>query len=193
MPELSGFELLQKLGIYPPVIFTTAFDEFALDAFEVYAIDYLLKPVSFKRLDKSIEKLEKIRQEKTEQPTKNIQMLLESLSPKTPLVRLPSRIGRKVQILNVNEVIFFFAQEKMTFAHTLENKNLPINNSLIDLENRLESNVFLRVNRNLIINVNFIEDVRFGNRVTVRLKDAKKTEILVPHERVKSLRDFLGM
>lgn len=193
MPELNGFELLQKLENYPPVIFTTAFDEFALDAFEVYSIDYLLKPIAYKRLEKSIEKLEKIIKEKNEDSTENIRTLLESLSPKTPLLRLPSRIGRKVQILNVNDVIFFFAQEKMTFAHTLEEKNLPINHSLIELEQRLERDVFFRVNRNLIINVNFIEDVRFGNRVTIHLKDAKKTEVLVAHERVKNLRDFLGM
>jgi two-component system, LytTR family, response regulator len=194
MPELTGFELLQKLENYPPVIFTTAFDQFALDAFEVYSIDYLLKPIAFKRLEKALEKLEKITAEKPEEPTEKIQKLLEHLSPKkTPLLRLPSRIGRKVQLLNVSEITHFFSEDKMTFAQTLEEKKLPINFSLIELENRLEKDIFIRINRNMIINADFIEDVRFGNRVIVRLKDAKKTEILVAHERVKALREFLGM
>lgn len=115
------------------------------------------------------------------------------MTPQPPLLRLPSRIGRKVQILNVDEIVFFFAQEKMTFAHTLEGKNCPINNSLSELEQRLEKDIFFRINRNLIINVNFIEDVCFANRVTIRLKDVKKTEFLVAHERVKTLREFLGI
>ncbi len=193
MPELTGFELLQKLGNYPPVIFTTAFDEFALEAFEVYSIDYLLKPIAFKRLEKALEKLEKITAEKAEDSTVNIQKLLENLSPKPLLSRLPSRLGGKVKIINVSEITHFFSEDKMTFAQTLEGRDLPINHSLIELENRLAKDVFFRGNRNLIININFIEDVRFGNRVTVRLKDAKKTEFLVAHERVKTLREFLGL
>ncbi len=193
MPDLTGFELLQKLENYPPVIFTTAFDEFALDAFEVYSIDYLLKPIASKRLEKALDKLEKIKAEKAENPTNNIEKLLESLSPKPPLLRLPSRLGGKVKIVNVNEVTHFFSEDKMTFAKTAEGKNLPVNFSLIELEKRLEKDIFFRVNRHLMINVNFIEDVRFSTRVTVRLNDAKKTEFLVAHERVKTLREFLGM
>lgn len=193
MPELTGFELLQKLGNYPPVIFTTAFDQFALDAFEVYSIDYLLKPIALKRLEKAIEKLEKIKTEKAENSTDNIERLLESFSPKTPLTRLPSRVGGKVKIVNVNEITHFFSEDKMTFAQTLEGRNLPVAYSLIELEKRLEKDIFFRTNRNLMINVNFIEDVRFSARVIIRLKGEKKTEFLVAHERVKALREFLGM
>lgn len=193
MPELTGFELLQKLENHPPVIFTTAFDQFALEAFEVYSIDYLLKPIALKRLEKAIEKLEKLKSEKTETSTENLQKLLESLSPKTRLSRLPSRIGGKVKIIDVKEITHFFSEDKMTFAQTLEKRVLPINHSLIELEQRLEKEIFFRINRNYIININFIDDVRFANRVTIRLKDAKKSEVLVAHERVKALREFLGM
>lgn len=193
MPELTGFELLHKLENYPPVIFTTAFDEFALEAFEVYSIDYLLKPIAFKRLEKALEKLEKIKTKNSADSTANLQKLLENLSPKTPLSRLPSRLGGKVKIINVNEITHFFSEDKMTFAQTLEGRDLPIAYSLIELEQRLEKDVFFRINRNLILNINFIEDVRFSSRVIIRLKDAKKTEFLVAHERVKTLRDFLGM
>ena len=193
MPELTGFELLKKLENYPPVIFTTAFDEFALQAFEVYSIDYLLKPIAFKRLEKALDKLEKIKADKSDEQTANLQKLLENLDPKPILSRLPSRIGRKVQILNVSEIICFISEDKMTFAQNADGKNFPISLSLNELENRLEKHRFFRISRNLIVNADFIEDVRFGNRVTINLKNTETPEIVVARERVKGLREFLGM
>ena len=193
MPELTGFELLQNLGNYPPVIFTTAYNEFALDAFEVYSIDYLLKPIAFKRLEKALDKLEKMRAEKSAEPTDNIRTLLESLNPKTPLSRLPSRIGEKVRILLVKDTPLFFSEDKTTFAQNTEGKKFPIAFSLNELENRLEKESFIRINRHLLLNINFIDEVRFGKRVTIRLKNINKTDIVVARERVKTLRIFLGL
>ncbi len=195
MPELTGFELLQKLENYPPVIFTTAFDEFALKAFEVYSIDYLLKPVESERLEKALQKLEKIVAEKSDETNLNLQKLLENLSPKPIIERLPSRIGGKVQIIDVKEITQFFAEDKMTFAQTFESKHFPLDYSLNELEKRLDKRKFLRVHRNSIVNVNFIEEVHgwFSGQVMIRLKTAKKTEIIVARDRVKFLKDFLGM
>jgi two-component system, LytTR family, response regulator len=195
MPELTGFELLQKLENYPPVIFTTAFDEFALKAFEVYSIDYLLKPIESERLEKALEKLEKLVTEKSDETNVNLQKLLENLSPKPTLERLPSRIGGKVQILDVKEITHFFAEDKMTFAGQIEGKSFPLDYSLNELENRLEKRTFLRVHRNSIVNVNFIEEVHgwFSRQVMIRLKTTKKTEIIVARDRVKILKEFLGL
>lgn len=195
MPELTGFELLQKLENYPPVIFTTAFDEFALKAFEVYSIDYLLKPVEAERLEKALQKLEKIVAEKSDETNLNLQKLLDNLSPKPTLERLPSRIGGKVQIIEVKEIAHFFSEDKMTFASNLDGKNFPLDSSLNELENRLEKRFFLRVHRNSIVNVNFIEEVHgwFSGRVVIRLKHSKKSEIIVARDRVKILKEFLGM
>lgn len=195
MPELTGFELLQKLEKYPPVIFTTAFDEFALKAFEVFSVDYLLKPIEFERLEKSLEKLKNFSPEK---PNENIHKLLENLSQtltQNPLERIASRIGGKVQIIDMNKITHFFAEDKMTFAQNLEGKNFPLDYSLNELEDRLDSRTFLRVHRNSIVNANFIEAVHgwFSGRVLIRLKDAKGTEIIVARDRVKTLKDFLGI
>ena len=195
MPELTGFELLQKLEHYPPVIFTTAFDEFALKAFEVYSIDYLLKPIEAERLEKALEKLNKF---STEKPNENINKLLENLAQnftQKTLERIASRIGGKVQISDVKEITHFFAEDKMTFAQNLEGRNFPIDYSLSELENKLDTRNFLRVHRNAIINVNFIDEVHgwFSGRVLIRLNNAKKSEIIVARDRVKILKDFLGM
>lgn len=198
MPELTGFELLQKLENYPPVIFTTAFDEFALKAFEVFSVDYLLKPIEFKRLEMSLEKLEKLVFEKANQATANIEKLLENLAQnftKSPLERIASRIGGKVQILDVNEITHFFAEDKMTFAQISVSRNLPIDYSLNELEKRLDTRTFLRVHRNSIVNTKFIKEVHgwFSGSVLIKLKDAKQTEIIVARDRVKVLKEFLGI
>lgn len=198
MPELTGFELLQKLENYPPVIFTTAFDEFALKAFEVYSIDYLLKPVESERLEKALQKLAKTVSEK---PAGDLQKLIENLAAnfsageKRPLERLPSRIGGKVQIIETAEITHFFAEDKMTFAQNSAGKDFPIDYSLNELENRLNNQTFLRVHRNSIVSLKYIEEVHgwFSGKVLIKLKGAKKSQIVVARDRVKTLKDFLGM
>ncbi len=197
MPELTGFELLQKLENYPPVIFTTAFDEFALKAFEVFSVDYLLKPVESERLGLALEKLEKLVSEK-QTDTSNIEKLLENLSQDQkakPVERIASRIGGKVRILSVDEITHFFAQDKLTFAKTADGKEFPIDETLNNLEEKLDAGNFLRVHRGSIINLNFIEEVHgwFSGKVLIRLKDTGKTEVIVARERVKILKETLGM
>lgn len=200
MPELSGFELLQKLENYPPVIFATAFDEYALRAFEVYSIDYLLKPIEAERLEKALVKLEKNFAEKSDRAT-NLQKLLEDFAAnikvetKRPLDRIASRIGGKVQILDVMEVTHFFARDKLTIAQNANGKQFPIDYALNELETKLDNRTFLRVHRNSIVNINFIEEVQgwFSGRVLIRLKNAEKTKLVVARDRVKILKVFLGM
>ncbi len=198
MPELTGFELLQNLKKYPPVIFTTAFDEYALKAFEVFSIDYLLKPVESGRLEKAIEKLEKFSSEK---PNENIEKLLADFTlnfpseKQKPLERIASRIGGKAQILTTGEITHFFAQDKLTFAKNVEGKKFPLDDSLNNLEEKLDKQKFLRVHRGSIVNLDFIEEVHgwFSGKVLIRLKDASQTELVVARDRVKILKDFLGM
>lgn len=200
MPELTGFELLQKLEDYPPVIFTTAFDEYALRAFEVYSIDYLLKPIEAERLEKALKKLDKNLSDKTE-TSENLQKLLMDFATnsltetKRSLDRIASRIGGKVQILDVAEITHFFAQDKLTFAQHTNGKQFPVDYSLNELEAKLDERTFLRIHRNSIVNVNFIEEVQgwFSGSVLIRLKNAEKTKLAVARDRVKILKEFLGM
>lgn len=200
MPELTGFELLQKLETYPPVIFTTAFDEFALKAFEMFSVDYLLKPIEAERLGKSLEKLKKLTSEKDLQ-TSNIQKLLASMTkefpsePLRPFDKIASRVGGKVLILNVAEIVHLYSEDKITFAQNTDGRQFPVDQSLTELEDKLDSRIFLRVHRNSIINTNYIEEVHgwFSGKVLVRLKDTRKTEIVVARDRVKILKGFLGM
>ena len=201
MPELTGFELLQKLETYPPVIFTTAFDQFALKAFEVYSVDYLLKPIESERLELALDKLERTVSKSIASTTTNIENLLENLAQSQTenvsqkIERIASRIGGKVKIVNVSEITHFFAQDKLTFAKTIKGKEFPIDDSLNKLEEKLDSSTFFRTHRNSIVNLGFIEEVHgwFSGKVLIRLKDNEKTEIVVARDRVKKLKDLLGM
>lgn len=199
MPELTGFELLQKLNDHPPVIFTTAFDQFALKAFEVYSVDYLLKPVEAERLQNALTKIERLTTER-KSDTANLQELLASLTTNKPADARPfdkiaSRIGGKVLILDIAEIACFVSEDKLTFAQTAAGRRLPVDHTLAELEKKLDARHFLRVHRNSIININFVEEVHgwFSGRVVVSLKGEKKTQVVVARDRVKILKEFLGM
>lgn len=199
MPELTGFELLQKLEKYPPVIFTTAFDEFALQAFEVHSIDYLLKPIQSERLEKSIDKLESATAKSRSDEIENLQNLIKNLSNikelKETLKRIPSRVGTKIQILNTEEITHFFAEDKLTFAHIKSGKNFIVDFTLLELEERLDSDTFLRVHRNSIVNLNFVKEIHkwFSGEVLIRLTDSENLEIAVSRRRVKHLQKKLSI
>lgn len=195
MPELTGFELLQKLKTYPPVIFTTAFDEFALEAFDVYSVDYLLKPIESERLEVTLSKLEKL--SKTQNTIANIETFLQDYSKKKelPIERIASRIGGKVLVLDTEDITHFFANEKLTFAKNCDGKEFPLDVSLNNLEKKLDEKKFLRVHRSSIINLDFIEEVHgwFSGRVLIRVSDKDETEVVVARNRVKTLKKVLGI
>lgn len=203
MPGLNGFELLARFETYPPVVFTTAFDQYALQAFEVYSIDYLLKPIAAARLEKTLDKLEKWRVEKNSDAAELRKIIERAASafhsnqdaPPRPLERLPSRMGGRVQFVEISQITHFFAEDKLTFAATMENKSFPIDFSIADLEKRLENQKFVRIHRSVLVNAAFIQEVHgwFSGRVLVKLKDHKKTELSVARDRVRVLKGFLQM
>lgn len=199
MPDLNCFELLAKLENYPPVIFTTAFDEYALQAFEVNSLDYLLKPIEAARLEAALTKLEKRRREHLRAAPidleKIIQNLAASLAPQRTLERFPSRVGGRVQFVSVAEITHFFAQDKLTFANTVEGKQFPLDFSIAEIEKKVDARTFIRIHRNALVNTAFIEEVHgwFSGRVLVRLKDKPRSELVVARDRVRVLKDALNI
>jgi two-component system LytT family response regulator len=198
MPDLNGFELLAKLKNYPPVIFTTAYDEYALRAFEVNSLDYLLKPVEAERLENALIKLEKRRSERLSAAPidleKIIQNLAASLVPRS-LERFPSRVGGRVQFVSVAEITHFFAQDKLTFASTVEGKQYPLDFSIAEIEKKVDAKIFIRIHRNALVNTAFIDEVHgwFSGRVMVRLKNKTHSELVVARDRVRILKNVLNL
>ena len=129
MPGMTGFEMLAYLDPQPLVVFTTAFDQYALQAFEVNSIDYLLKPIEASQLARALDKIERLRAAPS--PPPDWKALLEALMQSSPTAypeRIASRAGERIQIIDLAKVTHFFSQDKLTYAAT-ESKNYVIDHA----------------------------------------------------------------
>jgi two-component system LytT family response regulator len=199
MPGMNGFELLARLAHQPAVIFTTAFDQYALRAFEVNAIDYLLKPVEPEQLDRAIRKLERLGgalPEWMRQP--DFRSVLDQIAatlkpPEQPMDRIASRVGERVQFIDLARITHFFAQDKLTFA-ACGAKNHCVDFTIAQLEQKLARRNFLRIHRSTLVNLDWVLEVNswFAGGVLLRLKDEKHTELPVARDRLRALKQRLG-
>ena len=199
---MSGFELLSRLSEQPFVIFTTAYDQYALRAFEVNSIDYLLKPVEPKQLERALRKLERLRpiakpdwQQNPELPAL-LEELAASLRTERPDYprRIATRIGERISFLDLEAVTHFTAQDKLTYA-TVNGRRHSVDQTIADLERRLDPARFLRIHRSVLVNVDWIQDLNswFAGKVVLTLKDAEHTQLTVARDRVRILKSRLGI
>ena len=191
MPGMTGFEMLAMMDPQPMVVFTTAYDQYALQAFEVNSIDYLLKPIEERHLARALDKLERLRA--TPVPPPDWKALMAQLAAGGYPERIASRLGDRIQILELSNVTHFFAHDKLTYAAT-EAKNYVVDYTVSDLEQKLSPRSFCRIHRSTLVNLAWVKemDAWFGGRILVRLKDAKSTELQVARERVSELKKRLG-
>jgi two-component system LytT family response regulator len=204
MPGLSGFELLEQLEQTPVLIFTTAFDRYAIDAFAANSIDYLLKPIEPERLDRALAKLERLagtgarRPEGDPSPLRDIRALARELAvqlaPGRRLERVASRVGERTTVIEVARVTHFFSKDKLTFA-AASGRDHVVDFTMVELEAKLDPRRFLRIHRATIVNVAFVRelDTWVDSGVIVRLKDDKNTELAVARDRVRELKERLGI
>ena len=197
MPELTGFELLKRLVEQPAVIFTTAYDRYALEAFEANTIDYLLKPVEPARLGLALAKIERLRNVASgERDWKEMLSSLSKLAGGGRMFpeRVASRKGDRVEFIDLGIVTHFFAQDKLTFAATA-GRNYSVDRTIQQLEAELDPKRFVRVHRSALVNLDYVREFHswFAGRAVVRLKDGGKTEIAVARDRVRALKEKLGI
>jgi two-component system LytT family response regulator len=193
MPGMTGFELLQKLPSEPAVVFTTAFDRFALDAFDVNSVDYLLKPIEADRLDKALSKLERFRgTSQRSSETDQLRALAKELARKHP-ERISSRIGDRVVFIDIGKITHFYAKDKLTYAVTTS-KEYAVDITISELEERLDPAAFIRIHRATLLNLNYVEEVSswFGGGLVVRLNDGKRTELQIARDRVREVKERLA-
>lgn len=198
MPRLSGFDVLAKLSRQPIVIFTTAYDRYALQAFGVNSVDYLLKPVDPESLERALKKVETLRN--SGQPSQaDLQSLLmqltESLRETRPayLERMASRLGDRIWFLDLHHVTHFYAEDKLTYAAS-EGKAYCVDHSIADLEKKLDPKDFVRIHRSTVVNLAWIKEVSSlpGGSLNVRLKDAKNTDLTVARDRAREFKTRAG-
>jgi two-component system LytT family response regulator len=198
MPEMSGFELLERLGDPQPlVVFTTAYDQYALDAFKVNSIDYLLKPVEAAQLERALHKLDRILG--GSEARGDVHALLDQvrsmLAQREPehLARVASRTGDRVEFVEVAQVSYFYAKDKLTFAVTAA-KHHALDLTIAELEQKLPPQRWVRIHRSTLLNVDAVKELHswFGGKLLVKLKDGR-TELQVARDRAAEVKTKLGI
>lgn len=159
MPILNGFEMLAKLTQHQPkVVFTTAYDQYAIKAFDEGSIDYLLKPIELERLDKTILKL---KQTNLAKPVMALDDLLQQIKGKSVQKTLTVKLGDRILLIKIEEIIHIQAEDKYVFLYTADGKKHLTDYTLSVLEAKLPDD-FIRIHRSDIINTNYITEIRRG-------------------------------
>lgn len=184
----SAFDLLESLKLDCPIIFTTAYDQYAIDAFKVSSIDYLLKPVKREDLQKAFLKLKQFRH------------IFEQTVRKAPeekpefKKRFVIRYGEHIKTLNVEEIAYFYSENRATFARNHDGRNLPIDYNLDTLEDLLDPSRFFRINRQYLISLDAIAEMKTYSkaRVIVTLKPQTQEQPVVSSERSAYFKQWLA-
>ena len=202
MPGMNGFELLARLTRQPFVIFTTAYDQHALRAFEANTIDYLLKPIEPEGLDRAIQKLGRIRPlvKPDWQRNPDLPNLLKELTASLREghqgfpQRIASRVGERISFLPLDDVTHFIAHDKLTYA-VVNGRRHCVDQTIVELERRLDPAKFLRIHRAALVNADWVHEVNawFAGRVILTLRDTQHTQLTVARDRVRSVKERLGI
>ena len=190
-----SFEIFEEIEVNSAIIFTTAYDEYALKAFKLNSIDYLLKPLDEDEL------IAAVNQFKTQQPKQSdvqvnlddIRKLLVNPVDRKFKKRLSIKVGQHIKIIHIDEIECFYSENKSTYIHTKENRNHLLDNSLENWQEQLDPEQFFRVNRTFIVHINAIKDiVAYSNsRLKLVLHSYNETEIIVSRERVKDFKNWI--
>ncbi|MFC6097880.1 LytR/AlgR family response regulator transcription factor [Flavobacterium qiangtangense] len=191
-----SFEIFDAVDIKSAIIFTTAYDEYALRAFKLNSIDYLLKPIDEDDLEVAVNKF-KARQPKAEPLSldfETIKKMLVNPEVKTYKKRFTIKTGQHLKMINIAEVECFYSENKGTYLHTLDNRDYLLDGTLEQLEVELDPKDFFRVSRKFIIPMKGIRDivVYSNSRLKVILPTYKEDEVIVSRERVNDFKTWIG-
>ena len=186
------FEIFDSIKIQTPVIFITAFDEYALKAFKVNSIDYLLKPIDKNQLNTALEKFRLLYSDRA-YINPGLEKLITQFA-NTYKTRFFVRIGEHCRSVPVNEIKCFYIIERSTFMKTVMMSHYDLDYSLDRLQKMLDPTIFFRINRTHIINIDFVADIitYSANRLKVILKGEKEEfDLLVSRDKVPAFRQWL--
>jgi len=195
-----SFEIFEKVNIQSAIIFTTAYDEYALKAFKLNSIDYLLKPIDEDDLEIAVTKF-KNRIPKANLGNQNLQLDFEQIRQmlsnpfeKSYKKRFTVKIGQHLKVITADEIECFFSENKGTYIHTFENRNYLIDSTLEILEQELDMKDFFRVSRKFIVPLTAIKEIQVytNSRLKVILPSYKEDEVIVSREKVQDFKAWLG-
>lgn len=190
-----SFEIFEEINVESAIIFTTAYDEYALKAFKLNSVDYLLKPIDEDELKIAVDKY------KNQQPKEadlqvninDIRKLLINPIDRKFKKRFTIKIGQHIKIIHVDEIECFYSENKATYIHTTSNRNYLIDGSLEHWQDQLDPESFYRVNRTFVVHINALKDIisYTNSRLKLVLQSFSETEIIVSRERVKDFKQWI--
>lgn len=188
----TGFEILKKLKGYPHIIFTTAFEQYALDAFKFNSIDYLLKPIDKSELLGAINKLEQIHKSEEHVYQEKIDALGKQFMPSFR-ERFLIKVGLQFKSILTEEVAYFYYHDGLSYLQT-QDQCLPIDYTLDQLIEELNPKDFFRINRQFIISLKSVKEIHsyFNSRLLLTLSPTSDTEVIISRERVVNFKVWAG-
>lgn len=190
-----SFEIFDNVEIRCAIIFTTAFDEYALQAFKLNSIDYLLKPIDKEELHTAVEKYKIFKPAKPQVQFdfEDIKKLLVNPVEREYKKRFTTKIGQRIKMISIDEIECFFSENKGTYAHTIDGRNYLLETTLEKLEDELSPDSFFRISRKFYVNINAIKDIisYTNSRLELKLNSFKELDVIVARERVKDFKLWL--
>ncbi|KUY26552.1 LytR/AlgR family response regulator transcription factor [Elizabethkingia ursingii] len=190
-----SFEIFDKTQLVDvPIIFTTAYDEYAIKAFKQYSIDYLLKPVDKEELGIAFEKYDQLDMLVNKATNPSIEKLLDEFRPKSYRTRFLLSYRDGFKTVMVNDVLYFYSEQKITKARLIDNTDEIIPHTMDELEQQLDPKLFFRANRQFIICINAVEHVYnyFNNKLKVAMKKNNDVEIIISRDKAPLLKNWMG-
>lgn len=188
-----AFKIFEEIPLRVPVIFTTAYDEYMIQAFKVNSIDYLLKPVNYDELAQALDKFKAL---KSQFARPDMETLLQLIGQKEQgyKSRFMITVGTRIKSINTSDIAYFYSEEKLTFMVTREGQTLPIDFSLDKLTSMLNPADYFRVNRQFLVSFTSIQTVHahIKGKLKLELNPKTKLEVLVSGDRMTDFKEWLG-
>ncbi len=192
-----SFEIFENIEIKSAIIFTTAYDDYALKAFKLNAVDYLLKPIDEEELETAISKF-KSNFQKSETALnldlEQIKKMFQKPDDKNFKTRFTVKIGQNLKVILINEIECFFSENKGTYIHTLDNRNYLIDGTMETLESELDPKNYFRISRKYILPLQSIKEIQVhsNSRLKIILPTYKDDEVIVAREKVQEFKTWIG-
>lgn len=191
-----SFEIFDHIETESAIVFTTAYDEYALRAFKLNSIDYLLKPIDEEELEAAVSKFKNSKKSSSDNIDVNQLRSLLRLggAKKSFKSRFTAQVGQHLKLVDISNIACFYSENKASYIHCNSGRNYPVDIPLEQLENELDPEKFYRINRKCILNINAINDIvsYTNSRLEIKLENFHEFQLIVSRERVKDFKSWLN-
>lgn len=197
----QSFEIFNLTEVKSPVIFTTSYDEYALKAFKVNSVDYLLKPIQKEELQAALKKFKQVKKDyaaSEEKPAINLDSLVkelqQKLQPKEYRKRFLVKHAQKLVSIEIDDIAYFYSDGRLNFFKSTDNKKFVVDYTMDELEAMLDPEKYFRISRSFYVSIDSVDQIHdyFGNRLILTLKPAVDKEALVSREKVTEFKKWMG-